>query len=412
MSGGRPRLDLTVRLGETEVGRIVREPDGRAAFRPDGGWVERGQVPRLSLSFLARPEVRRARNGLPIWFENLLPEDGSPLRERICRQHGLKPNDSAGLLRILGGDLPGAVRVQGQAEPEPEALKEPLARPRLRFSLAGVQLKFSVVGVGNRFNLPVANDDGRFILKVGGGHLPELAEVEAATMAWARRAGFEVPDFEVCPPERAVDLPLPEGAGNLFLIRRFDRLDGGGRVHQEDFTQALEVPPDGKYSEDPSRQFSYDTLVPFVNDAAGPEMAREFVRRVAFVIASGNTDAHLKNWSFLWESPEARRPRLTPNYDLVSTVSWPAFGWEAPRGPRLALGFGKTRRLEAIDMQRLETFCGRSGLPDAKRCFIDALEAARSSWQSGAAPERMRRALATHWNRVPLLRTMGPLPFV
>lgn len=412
MSRRRGTLDLEVSLDGVPVGTIFRDRAGRATFKPDEAWLARNQSPQLSVSFLERPEPRCARNGLPLWFENLLPEAGTPLRTRICDQSGIRAGDGAKLLRLLGDDLPGAARVVGHADDVELVNGGPAKTPRLRFSLAGVQLKFSVVGRDDRYCLPVANDDGRFILKVGGEPHPELAEVEAATMTWARRAGFNVPEFEVLPPGATLDIPVPQGSGNLFLIRRFDRLDGGLRVHQEDFAQALEVPPEAKYGDHHEHRFSYDTLGRFVRDVAGDKEGQEFVRRVAFAIASGNTDAHMKNWSFWWPDKAARRPQLAPNYDLVSTIAWPAYGWESARAPSLALGFGRRRTLVDLDRTRVETFCRRTDVPNAKACFFEAIERFRAAWPGLVVPERMRIALATHWQRVPLLKAYGPLPMM
>ena len=47
---------------------------------------------------------------------------------------------------------------------------------------------------------------------------------------------------------------------------------------------------------------------------------QEWARRVAFNLAIGNGDAHLKNWSLIY--PDRRRATLSPVYDLVSTVGY------------------------------------------------------------------------------------------
>ena len=77
-------------------------------------------------------------------------------------------------------------------------------------------------------------------------------------------------------------------------------------------------------------------------DAAGEAQAIRFAQRVGFVIATGNGDAHLKNWSFAWGS--ADRPVLSPCYDFVSTITWSEqLGWKRRHGPELGLGLGRVR---------------------------------------------------------------------
>src|SRR5690606_17324517 len=98
----------------------------------------------------------------------------------------------------------------------------------------------------------------------------------------------------------------------VFAIKRFDRAQNSQKVHQEDFAQALEFRPEHKYGGDGAWSTSYDMLGRLVLDACGEGQAQEFVRRLAFVVAAGNDDAHLKNWSFQWTG--GPRPTLTPNY--------------------------------------------------------------------------------------------------
>src|SRR5262245_47077071 len=82
-----------------------------------------------------------------------------------------------------------------------------------------------------------------------------------------------------------------------------------------------------------NRGVGYDLLARLVLETCGPEDADEFIRRLAFVVASGNDDAHLKNWSFQWLGSA---PRLSPAYDLVCSIAWDDFGWSGRARPTLA----------------------------------------------------------------------------
>lgn len=48
------------------------------------------------------------------------------------------------------------------------------------------------------------------------------------------------------------------------------------------------------------------------------EVLRQWARRIAFNLAIGNGDAHLKNWSLIY--PDGQRPTLSPAHDLVATA--------------------------------------------------------------------------------------------
>ena len=167
--------------------------DDRVRFTPDEAWLAAGQHPPLGLAFLQSKAPRTGvdRRRLPIWFENLLPERGSRLRSWLCRQCEIPEVDSAALLSALGGDLVGAVEIRGGlAHMDEQAAKVHDVKGQLRFSLAGMQLKLSMLMSGDRFVFPARDQSGRWIVKIPGENFPDLPDVEAATMAWARLSGL------------------------------------------------------------------------------------------------------------------------------------------------------------------------------------------------------------------------------
>ena len=141
----------------------------------------------------------------------------------------------------------------------------------------------------------------------------------------------------------------------------------------------------------------------------GEEDAREMARRMGFVIASGNGDAHLKNWSLLWG--ERTRPTLTPCYDLVATIAWESMGWDQTNGPTLALPLGGEIRFRNLTAQCLEACAVGSSCSWAKDEILAGIERSRAAWPEieEIAPGRMRSAVAKHWSAVPLLDELGPL---
>jgi serine/threonine-protein kinase HipA len=406
---------LAIDLPGHHVGELTQDRHGLSRFTPDVAWERSGQLPRLGLDFLRNLGPRSHASELPCWFENLLPERGSPLRRRLCALHGLRDGQSFSLLRAVGDDLIGAAEAteQGDRDSDPSATTDDdetqAGEETGRLSaLTGVQLKFSMSMVQDRLVLPARRGDGQWIVKFHGAEYEDLADVEVATMTWARCAGFTVPEHLTVPFARLDGIPKDwvTSTAPVFAVRRFDRRDDHSKVHQEDLCQALDLRPSNKYG-DEGPYVSYEGAVRLVADVCGEADGREMARRIGFVIASGNTDAHLKNWTLVWG--EKQRPSLSPCYDLVATVSWENLGWEQPKGPELALKLGGTKSFRNLTARSLDDSTSLAGLDWMKHEVTMGIGQARSAWSHVAptAPRRMAEALARHWSSVPLLEEFG-----
>lgn len=401
---------LDVFLGDILVGRLSEDDAARTSFHISDSYRRLSRRPVLSQSFeddLSKV-YRGRRSELPAFFANLVPE--GPLRGLIEAGLEIPPGDSMALLGAVGGDLPGAVELRPGAGDLPETmddgmdedhqLPDTLQESRLlRFSLAGVQLKFSVLREGDKLTLPVRGRQGEWIAKLDSPRFPRVAENEMATLEWARASGFEVPECYLA-PAAALSPPLqgygsPEG--NVLVIRRYDR-EGGRRIHQEDFAQVVGFSPRQKYD-----QLTYEQLAKLVKAIVGPEAYFEYVRRLAFVVASGNADAHLKNWSLLY--PDGIEARLTPLYDQVGTIAWPDVSRD------LALKLAGVKRLGQVDDRSFVRLAEKAESDPEQTLDIvhGCLERICKAWQESAAPEIMPAdhvaALHDHWTRVPLLRS-------
>lgn len=347
-------MKLHVSLGDVAVGTLERTSDLRTVFRFDDEYVALPRRPVLGQFFidkLRRPLPPEPQ--LPAFFANLLPE--GRLRTLVASAIDAREHHEFRLLAHLGDDLPGAVRVR---EAEPDAgVRAPEANPaprrelgtRLRFSLAGVQLKFSVLRADKQLVLPARGQGGNWLLKLPDPSFPELPENEFFTMQWARDCGIEVPEFAVFThaDTEGIDREFFLTGSLAFGIRRFDRPAPDRRLHIEDFAQVNGIHPLNKYDDQPeprpvSSRFSYESLALQVFRLCGAEDLRQLVRRIVFMVLSGNGDAHLKNWSLLY--PDGRRPRLSPAYDQVATVAYPGYG------DQLALPFGGSLEFEAVSL--------------------------------------------------------------
>ncbi len=393
---------LAVWLNDSPVGQLLLTRNDGCEFRLLESYKSAYPRPVLGQQFLDEPDrVHSSRQRTPPWFSNLLPE--GPLLELIARQAGVPIQREFFLLHHLGEDLPGAVRVVADdtlAQGVEAALPEAAASRReddWRFSLAGVQLKFSALRAGRGLTIPVSGTGGDWIVKLPDARFPDVPENEHATMRWAKASGIDIPEIHLIPVSEISGLPPEAGAfaGQAALaVGRFDRPAAGKRVHIEDFAQILGLYPEQKYA-----QYNYETLANLIYRLAGEADLDEFIRRLVFVVASGNGDAHLKNWSLIY--PDGVNARLAPAYDLVSTIQYKA-------DDQLALNLARSKRWQDVTRESFLRLARKIG--DDETRMADRLERARASimtaWHSAhgdwgyttQAVERISSQLA----RVPL----------
>jgi serine/threonine-protein kinase HipA len=414
---------LVVSVSDTVVGKLEQSRSDGHFFDPEQRWIALGQRPVLGLYYrqnlTVRPSVAKSTH-LPVWFENLLPEQGSELRRILCEQLSLRTGQSFALLAALGVELPGAVvlsrlDMQESGFFEPDIERMPLAG--LRFSsLAGNQLKFSMARDGSGFTLPAKSGEAHWIIKIPSADMPNLPEIEHTTMVWARACGREIPYSEVVPMDSVFGLEsfVRKGIARVFAIERFDRLNDGSRVHQEDFAQVFNLMPEHKYGDSGPLRAGISVVAKLVRDACSEREFSELVARIAFMIASGNGDAHLKNWSFVYRGNNVI-PQLSPCYDQVCTIACDPikFGWDYRGGPRLALRFPDAKRFAEVSNETIRKLGGKLGMDenDFEEQFIAELKTAKAAWSevSENAPAGMRQELHRHWLSVPLLERLGGL---
>ncbi len=354
------RADIS--LGDVPVGLLERLDDGTVRFEFLASYREMRRRPVLGQYFTGR--LDRPLDNLPLlpaFFTNLLPE-GS-LRRLIADSIGARDHEEFRLLARIGEDLPGAVRVHlhGDAVATPEPPGK--LAPRLRFSLAGVQLKFSVARDGKGLTLPASGRGGDWILKLPDRELEGVAENEHMVMQWAQRSGIEVPEFRLVTPSECPDIDprfFPEGT-LAFVCRRFDRPQPGLLHHIEDFAQINGKHPLDKYDDavPPAERLNYETIARQIHVYCGEADLREFIRRLVFTVLSGNSDAHLKNWSLIYR--DGRTARLSPAYDQVATVVYPGYGDD------LALPFDGSLDFATVSLAGFRRLATALRLPDPEQ---------------------------------------------
>jgi serine/threonine-protein kinase HipA len=361
---------LHVRLFDRHVGELgidgeVRSPeDWRFVYA--AGYLDSQPVPlSASLPLQAEPFVGAVvRN----WFGNLLPEGA--VREAIASRLRIPVWDDFALLAGIGGECAGAVSIASPETmpaaqaPDPtldletllaatggmagEGTWALLGTPR-RLSLAGAQDKIAVVREADgRLRLPAIGELTTHILKPDSLRLHGLRDLEALGLALARTIGLNV-----------VPASLIDVAGHkALLLERYDRhvVDGRlGRLHQEDFCQALGYPGELKYEASGGPSLALCARLIRQQLRLGPVAVQALLDWVVFNAVIGNADAHAKNLALLCDRDGRRR--LAPFYDLVPTIAISERLVE--RKP--ALRIGASERIDHITSEDWRSFAKATG---------------------------------------------------
>jgi serine/threonine-protein kinase HipA len=368
---------LVVSVSGVRAGLLEQSREG-SFFELDEEYLALPNRPILGQIFEDSPnQPHRTRQGLPPWFANLLPE--GPLRDLIAERAGVHPSRSLFLLDLLGDDLPGAVTIQSadvdSAEEQAQAVAIDSEELPLRFSLAGVQLKFSATRADRGLTIPAQGLGGDWIVKLPDQRFRGVPENEYLMMQFAGRAGLDVPPTELVATNEIAGLPAPLAAQDdkALAVRRFDRT-ANGRVHIEDFAQILNIPPKDKYG-----ATNYDTMARIIAAVCDRDDIDEFLRRLVFMIAIGNSDAHAKNWSLIY--PDGRSARIAPAYDLVAVSQYERI--ERLLKPQLALNLAGIKDARAITEKTFQRFAQRTDLDEERTIAVvrDQAQEIHAAWE-------------------------------
>jgi serine/threonine-protein kinase HipA len=354
---------LPVYFEQRLVGTIDVSKTG-PGFTYDEGWIRlRGAFPISTTMPLRRDEVG-PDIFLP-WAANLLPEN-EQLRT-LGQLLGMARSDVIGLLSAIGGDTAGALSI-GQPGRTSSVQWRPLATPDeleavleelpnkpflvgeegVSMSLAGAQSKLAVaVDERHRICIPMNGSPSTHILKPDAPRLPGGVQNEAFCLTLARRMKIPTPDVTT---GRA-------GKRTFLLVKRYDRTDVGGRwrrVHQEDYCQALGLPPSAKY-ESNQTGIRGPNLKDMFEVTRRHLPATEIIRLLDLVVLNilcCNTDAHAKNYSIMIRGNGAS---LAPIYDIMCGEVW---GNVTTKLAQTIAGKSRGDHIKGRDWQRLARECG------------------------------------------------------
>jgi len=324
-------LSLGVYFEGRPVGTVAAHGSGRFTFEYADRWVSDAGAFPISHSLPLEGSADEAQAG-HTFFSNLLPE--GQIRERVARHLGVSAGNDFALLDALGGECAGALVISRQPpiskthsyRPLNEkeiadwasqglAFAETSGTDGIRLSLAGAQDKLPVRLDGSKLFLPEGDSPSTHILKFANPNYSGFPENELFVTKLAGLCGL---------PTVGAELRTIEKTRHL-LVERYDRVvDAGGtihRLHQEDFCQALGVPPVQKYEQEGGPRFAQ--CFGLVDDeSVEPALdTRALLRWLVFNVIAGNADGHAKNLSLLLG---ANGPRLAPFYDLLCTAIYPS----------------------------------------------------------------------------------------
>jgi serine/threonine-protein kinase HipA len=369
---------LSIWSNGERVGIWTIPPRGETQFLYDRAWRTSalGRPLSLSLPFTGDQPLR---GGLvSAYFDNLLP-DSEAIRKRLAMRYKLASIDAFDLLQEIGRDCVGAIQLLKEDEAPTDVMRidgspmseedveqhliqitqaGPIARDEtgdeLRISLAGAQEKTALLWHKGGWMRPHGATPTTHILKlplglVGHRKADLTASVENEWLCMNLLAEFGLPV-----PRTAI---LKFGAQKVFGVERFDRkMHPSGkwimRLPQEDFCQALGVPPHMKYESDGGPGVAELAAVLRGSQRAEADLTTLLTSQVLFWLMAA-PDGHAKNFSIhlLAEG----RYRLAPLYDVMSI--WPIEGRGASQyslhKAKLAMAvWGKNKHYRYPDVQR------------------------------------------------------------
>ncbi|MGB4345243.1 MAG: HipA domain-containing protein [Burkholderiaceae bacterium] len=274
------------------------------------------------------------------YFDNLLPEEGQ--RRLLAADARIDGADAFALLAWYGAESAGSLTLlpadsstleqgeQRRALPDQALSQRIRALPHIalthnapkRMSLAGAQHKLAVEFDGEQIYEPIGQRASSHILKPDhpDPDYPHSVVNEWFVMELARALGLSVPIVH------RNYVPEP-----VYLIERFDRVPQNGqwlRRHVVDACQLLGLDRSFKYA-----QGNMDTLSRLARACRSPAVARtRLFNWLVFNVLTGNSDAHLKNLSFMVSNAGVQ---LAPHYDLLSIAIYDSPAFDKTAWPNL-----------------------------------------------------------------------------
>lgn len=312
------RRTLQVLLGDKVVGTLGLANNYQVAFEYTDEWIETGfsispfSLPLKKEVFLPTKEYFDGLFGV---FADSLPDAwGRLLLRRILKEKGKKEDELTVLdrLAIVGDSGMGALTYRPQQEfyeKEELADLDELAVSCQKILNTEYSEKLDELyrlggtSGGARPKIMTKIDDEDWIIKFPAhvdGRDAGVMEYEYALCA--RKCGISMSDVKLFPSKQC---------RGYFGTRRFDRKQGGQRVHMLTAAALLEL----DFTQPSLDYHSLMKLTSLITGNNEEDMDNMF-RRMCFNVFAHNRDDHSKNFTYLYNEQE-NRWRLSPAYDLT-----------------------------------------------------------------------------------------------
>jgi len=347
------------------IGEIIERENAAPVFHYAPSWLEQDGAFPLSTTMPMQVQTWEWPILAP-WLINLLPEDNDAVR-MMARIFDVPHTNVLALLERVGRDTSGAisfaergvtgcdVREVGSEDDLERIINELPRKPFLAgddgvsMSLAGVQSKLAVrILEGGRIAIPINGTASSHILKPDSERLWGGVHNEALCLTLAGLVGLRAPTVST------------GQAGKRFylLVDRYDRLPQNGdlrRMHQEDFCQALGLPPSAKYQHNQTKgpKANFAMMMDRLRAVGGATDVLRLWDSMVFNVLCCNTDAHLKNYSILIRGDGVE---LSPIYDVMCAKVWD--------------GITENLALDVDDKRRGEYIEGRHWAREAEKCGL------------------------------------------
>jgi serine/threonine-protein kinase HipA len=369
MGRKRAYAPLDVYMNRRKVGQYFRDPDGAFAFTYAPNWLAWDNTLPISRSLPLRSERYVGQPVIAV-FENLLP-DSDDIRRRVAERVGAEGVDAYSLLARIGRDCVGALQFLAEGEEpgdshvltgEPlsdaqiAAMLKDLGRTPLgiraerdfRISVAGAQEKTALLFHDGQWVEPTGTTPTTHILKSAIGALPngmdltDSVENEHFCLRLMAAFGLPVAHTEI----------TTFADTKALVIERFDRLrarDGRLiRLPQEDFCQALAVPPTRKYQSEGGPGIVEICRLLQGSDEPLRDRAN-FLKATILFWLIGATDGHAKNFSIALMP--GGRFTMTPLYDVLTVQPSLDAGQLQIKDMKLAMRAGTSRHYKVAEIQ-------------------------------------------------------------
>lgn len=363
--------EMLVELSGVECATVTESRDGNLWLLYRDDYPE--DATPISLSMPVGPLKYPKKIVLP-YLQGLLPDNENALKA-LARKYDVSANNPFRILRHIGHEVAGALEFTPKNSPPRKKTEvaneldsmaiETLLNNKINeyedgtssdgyaenLSLAGAHAKVALHKTSSgTWYQPHGLNISTHIIKPVPSRWKNLDVVEHQTMLAAKNLGLNVANSQI----------LTFGQTQAFVTERYDRIVGSKgelkRVHQEDFCQALSVPPSKKYQRNDGGP-GVGEIVKLLNEVPNSndrnKLAREFFKGLTFNVLARCTDAHAKNYSILLSGQSVE---LAPLYDLSSAVLY-----DLPM--RSAMSINSKYRFDEISAKDL--------LVEAKRLNVD-----------------------------------------